>query len=378
MSNQSIGLIPLLVAMILDNYFTYVIPFLVCTTLCALGFLLLFVFRKDVIYQFLLIPTTLTLLLYSIFFLFNLHSILETYSILIAETLLVVVLAFFGFTKRTVLAKVRNSVVSAHRGTLIRTSLNEAYFMGQITQNLFTFHLFFILMYIHMPESARSTGVEHFLYRYLPIIIGLFILIYGQIRTQMMYGGLRKEVWLPVLNEKGQIIGSIARSVSRSSKKKYYHPIIRVAVVYNGMLYLRKRKKDEYVSPDLLDYPYQRYIRFRQSIESALHETFGKLAEDKSIEPRLMIRHTFENEHVKHLVNLYVVCLRTEEQLKHFTGGKLWTPKQIEDNLGAGIFSEYFEHEFSYLQTTVLLAESVGCGYDNGTPAGDTYMSADS
>lgn len=357
MSNQAIGLLPLLIAMFMDNYFTYIIPFIVGISLCFLGFLLLFIFQKDRIYQFLLIPTTFTLLLYAVFFLFNLHDILETYSTLIAETLLVVILAFMGFTRRSVLIKVRNSVLSTHRRTLIRTTLNEAYFMGQITQNLYTFHLFFILMYIHMPESARSTEVEHFLYHHLAIIIGIFIFIYGQIRTQMMHGGLRKEIWLPILNDKGRVVGSMARSVSRSSKGKYYHPIIRVAVIYNGMLYLTKRKKDEYVSPDLLDYPLHRYIRFRQSVDSALRDTLGKLADDKSIEPRLMIRYTFENDHAKHLVHLYTICIRSEEQLKHFAGGKPWTTNQIADNMDAGIFCEYFEKEFPYLQSTVLLAE---------------------
>lgn len=39
--------------------------------------------------------------------------------------------------------------------------------------------------------------------------------------------------------------------------------------------------------------------------------------------------------------------------------GKLWTTKQIEDNLNSGIFSEYFNEEFAYLQNTVLLAENL-------------------
>ena len=166
-----------------------------------------------------------------------------------------------------------------------------------------------------------------------------------------------------VLN-KGKVIGCIARSVSRSLPKKYYHPIVRIAVIHNGMLYLMKRSKDAFVSPDTIDYPFHSYVLFRHSIESTVRESVGELAEQQDVNPRFLIRYTFENEKVKHLVSLYVICLRTEEQLSQCkrAGGKLWTAKQIEENLQSGVFSEYFEQEFSYLQNTILLAENFCCG----------------
>jgi len=66
---------------------------------------------------------------------------------------------------------------------------------------------------------------------------------------------------------------------------------------------------------------------------------------------------------VKHLVNLYVMCVRSEEVMDQIKqpNGKLWTSKQIEENLSSGVFSEYFEQEFAYLQNTVLLAENFCC-----------------
>ena len=120
----------------------------------------------------------------------------------------------------------------------------------------------------------------------------------------------------------------------------------------------------EFVSPDTMDYPFHNYVLFRHSIDSTVKETLGSLAQDKSIAPRFLIRYTFENEKVKHLVSLYVICLRTEEQLNQCKrrSGKLWTAKQIEENLSSGVFSEYFEKEFAYLQNTILFAESFCCG----------------
>ena len=152
-----------------------------------------------------------------------------------------------------------------------------------------------------------------------------------------MQGSLRKEMWLPVLNDGGKVIGCIARSVSRSLPKKYYHPVVRVAVIYQGMLYLVNRGKKSFVSPDTIDYPFYSYVLFRHSIESTVRETMGGLGEKEDVMPRFLIRYTFENEKVKHLVNLYVMCVRSEkvmDQIKQ-PNGKLWTSKQIEENLGS-------------------------------------------
>ena len=51
---------------------------------------------------------------------------------------------------------------------------------------------------------------------------------------------------------------------------------------------------------------------------------------------------------------------RTEEQLEPFKapGSKLWTVKQIEENIVSGVFSKMFESEFPYFKSTVLLAEN--------------------
>ena len=298
LDNQAIGLLPLLLFMFLDNYFSYLL------------------------------------------------------------------LAIVGFTRRTVIQRIRDSKRPSFKRTLLRTTLNEFYFLAQLVQNLYTLHLFIILLYSILPETMQNMRTERFLYRELGLVIGVLVIVYEQIRLSLMQGSLKKEMWLPVLNDNGKVIGCIARSVSRSLPKKYYHPIVRIAVVYNGMLYLVRRSKDEFVSPDTMDYPFHNYVLFRHSIDSTVKETLGSLAQDKSIAPRFLIRYTFENEKVKHLVSLYVICLRTEEQLNQCKrrSGKLWTAKQIEENLSSGVFSEYFEKEFAYLQNTILFAESFCCG----------------
>lgn len=361
LDNQAVGLLPLLLFMFLDNFFSYILSFVICVTFFLFCIVLFHLLRKDRVYQFMLLPSAGTLVLYSLFILLKLEPMLFLYSPLVTELLLVATLTIIGFTKRTVLRHVHNFQTTNYKRTMIRTTLNEFYFVSRLTQDLYTLHLFIILLYSILPDSLQSIRTEQFLYRYLGVLIGFGIIFYEQIRIRLMHGNLQKELWLPVLNEKGKVIGCIARSVSRALPKKYYHPVVRVAVTFNGMLYLVKRSTSEFVSSNTVDYPLHGYVLFRHSISSAVKEMIGDLAKDASVTPRFLIRYTFENEKVKHLVSLFVISLRTEDQLEQYkqSSGKLWTTKQIEDNLNAGIFSEYFEREYPYLQNTILFADRI-------------------
>ena len=238
LDNQAIGLLPLLLFMFLDNYFSYLLSFIIGVTFCFVCIFLFQVLSKDKVYQFMLLPSAGTLVLYSVFLCLKLEPVLFIYSPLITEVLLVVALAIVGFTRRTVIQRIRDSKRPSFKRTLLRTTLNEFYFLAQLVQNLYTLHLFIILLYSILPETMQNMRTERFLYRELGLVIGVLVIVYEQIRLSLMQGSLKKEMWVPVLNDNGKVIGCIARSVSRSLPKKYYHPIVRIAVVYNGMLYL--------------------------------------------------------------------------------------------------------------------------------------------
>lgn len=363
MQNQAIGLIPILLFMFLDNFFSYKLSFIIAVVFCLLCIFLYQILSKDKVYQFMLLPAATTFILYALFIVARLEPVLFAYSPILTEVLLVVVLAVLGFFKRYTLRRIRDSRHPGYKRTQMRTTLNEFYFLVQIVQNLYTLHLFIIIFFTMLPEDMQNMHAERFLYRELGIIIGIGIIIYEQIRLSMMQGRLKKEMWLPVLDDSGKVIGCMARSVSRSIPKKYYHPIVRIVVVYQGKLYLAHRKKDDFVSPDTLDHPLHQYVIFRHTIDNTVKEIMSSKVPESDIAPRSMIHYTYENDRVKHLVYLFVICVRSEEQFEGFKqlNGKLWTTKQIEENIGKGVFSGYFEEEFPYLKNTVLFAENY-CG----------------
>ena len=362
--NQALGILPLLLFLLLDNYISYLQAYTVSAIFCILSMFVFHILRKDKIYSFMLLPSFLTLILYAFFLIFmRVEEVLAVYTPLITEILLIIVLTVVKIVKKPLLHRVRDAQHPAYEKTHNLTMLNEFFFIAQLFRNLYILHLLGIAFYNILPEEMKDIRFNRFLYRDMGLIIGVAVIVYEQIRLLMVRGRLKKEMWLPVLNDKGSVIGCIAYSVSRLLPKKYYHPIVRIALVHKGMLYLAKRNEYAYVSASMIDYPFYRYGLFRQSIEAAAQEAVeGLKTLVGKIQPRLLIRYTFENERVKHQVSLFVICIQDEqviEQYKQVQDGKLWSIQQIEENLGKGIFSVYFEREFSYLKNTILLAENL-------------------
>lgn len=80
LDNQAIGLVPLLLFMFLDNYFSYLLSFIIGVTFCFVCIFLFQILSKDKVYQFLLLPAATTLVLYSIFLCLRLEPVLFIYS----------------------------------------------------------------------------------------------------------------------------------------------------------------------------------------------------------------------------------------------------------------------------------------------------------
>ncbi|MDR1103227.1 MAG: hypothetical protein LBL42_05670 [Tannerella sp.] len=360
LSSQATGLLPLLLLMALSALYPNRISFVFTAVICT-GSLVLFscLWRKN-IFLFMLLPVAAALALYSVFFYSGLESALYTYTPLITEWMLVVTLSLSGTFRRTVLRRIRKSGHPVRKQAQFRTAVAEYFHVAQIVQNLYTLHFFALLFYIILFESHRVTGVERFLYHQAPFVIGLLVIVYEQVRLYLVHRRLQQEKWLPVLNGKGKVIGRIAYSVSIGSSAKHCHPVVRVAVVCRGMLYLTKLAADSPVSPGALDYPILGYVLFKRTLEQTIRDLAGRIMPRRLLNLHFLVRYLFQDEKVCSLVSLYATTLKSEDEFVKYIGsasGKLWTRKQIEENLGKGVFSKYFEEEYPYLQNTVLLAE---------------------
>jgi hypothetical protein len=242
----------------------------------------------------------------------------------------------------------------------IKNNLSESFRVAFQTQYGLSIHLLFVLL-LHI---FGATGSQLFIVvaelLTCQIILATIILAESA-RLRILDKKLHNEEWLPIITEQGAVTGKVARSVTKDLKNKYMHPIVRIALSYDGKIYLCERKQSYLLSPGLLDYPFEKYVLFGQEIDATVRKCIREKCGDIDIPLRFLLKYVFENDITKRLVFLYTSDIKNETLFNslNLNGGKLWTISQIDDNMGTGTFSECFELEYEYLKNTVLLMKGL-------------------
>lgn len=246
--------------------------------------------------------------------------------------------------------------LTKNNNPLIKNYWAESFRVAFQSQYGLSIHLLIVLLYF-IFESVNSSVFDRFgIILVAQIIIGI-IIVGETIRLHILDKKLYKEEWLPVVTEKGDVTGRIAKSVTKDMKNRFMHPVVRVALIYKGRIYLKNRDESRLLNPGMLDYPFEKYMQYDHDIDEAVHNSIRKECGAHNIPLRFLLKYIFENTTTKRLIYLYVSVIEDEETFNriHLQGGKLWTEAQIEDNMGEGVFSECFELEFEYLKNTVLM-----------------------
>jgi len=300
------------------------------------------------------IALTLTLVLW--FFMENVATT-NMFYIISYEMILFVLLVISRFLKTYIsmyLGRKKPSIAQ-------KTFLGEYFEVAKLSQYLITFHLFIVIIYRYVYENINIwESLDSFFYFWVPIIFATIIIIYEETKTRNIVKHLRKEEWLPIVNESGEVTGRVAKSVSLKMKNRFMHPVVRVALVHEGNLYLQKRPSNDILDPSTYDHPFEKYMLFNHEINIAVRNSITRALDMQDLPFNFLLKYVYENEISKRLIFLFVSRVETESQLEsiNLLKGKFWTMKQIEDSLAdEGVFSECFQLEYEYLKNTVLQPE---------------------
>lgn len=359
--NPGWGFLPLLVFVFLDNFISQQFAFAcgIFANIIGVG-IFSFLFRNTV-QQFMLYLTGLVLLCYAIIMYFPISSQLTNYPALTIEMIWLILLTTLIPFRPAILSRFVERTDGTYSISL-RNSVKEFLFVSTILRPLLTIHLLVTLAYYLITNNYEQGIIQTILDKEMFIVLCVGIFIYEMIRLKFISDKLRNETWLPVVDAKGKVIGRIARSESLSRHAaKYTHPLVRCVVMHKGMLYLKERKHGLHSELKKIDIPFFKLVVFRQTIEQALQKLIGPKFKQYGEEPRFLLQYLFDNGKAKNLVSLYLINVKSEALAAELGRdlGKLWTVRQIDENIDAGIFSEYFEQEYVYLKNTVLLAESL-------------------
>ena len=204
----------------------------------------------------------------------------------------------------------------------------------------------------HIPVNNLK-----YLYAFTLVFVGLF----ESIRVFIIRSRLINEDWVPVVDEKGKVTGSVQYQPNTLTDERLIHPVVRLYFVDNGMIYLQQRKPDETSEPRLWDASLSRRVRMTESIDGVLQRYTKKLYNQEQQKFLFLTNYLYKGKSDDQYIYLFVSC-KTDElepQKEEVFQTKWWTTRQIDDNIGTGVFTERFEREYDFLKRSGLLEKDI-------------------
>ena len=197
---------------------------------------------------------------------------------------------------------------------------------------------------------------------------GLFYIIMGgyfafefirnKIKYKKEFKQMEDEEWVPVVDDKGNVIGKAPRSKVHKGEK-ILHPVVHMHVINKKkMIYLQKRPMHKLVQPGKWDTAVGGHISVDEQLESALQREAREEIGLENFEARLVTKYKWETELEAELVFMFIawhngaLSVDTDE----VDEGKYWSVKQVNQQLGKDVFTPNFEHEFKLLKEKGLVS----------------------
>lgn len=209
----------------------------------------------------------------------------------------------------------------------------------------------------------------------------LYILFAGVALTQFASAKMRSsraatggEEMLPLIDETGKVIGIAPRSECHKGPGKL-HPVVHLQIVDGrGGMYLQKRASSKDIQPGMWDSAVGGHVSAGEDLDAALarelREELGvtRLAIEASgarVEP--ILRYRWDTDRESELVFSYIVTYSGPftPDVGEIEEGRFWSFADIRANLGMGMFTPNFEHEYGLIEKAA--AEAARAGMADGT-----------
>lgn len=240
---------------------------------------------------------------------------------------------------------------------------NELFRVAKILMMITMFYLLvaLVLEALNAPNQDKLLNIVKYCYAFGVGFIGIF----ETIRVFIVRNRLMNEDWLPVVDEEGKVTGSVQYQPGTESESRLMHPVVRLYFIENGKIFLQQRKANDRSEPLHWDASLSRQVRMSESIIMALKKFTRKLYQIEPLKYLFLTNYIYHGKFSNQYIYLFVLCksdgIQPQEGEVYLT--KWWTQKQIEAELGAGVFTERFEKEYEYLKRSGLL-EQDGCDCD--------------
>ena len=348
------GLIPLLVYILADEFWGMKVGLIVAVSIGILELLIAW-FRKRELDRFVLLDTLLLLLLSVLSYLFENEIFFKVKPAMI-DLVLVALLSLSLFTRIDPLA----AMSQRYMGDLKIDDRQKE----QFRRNLW------VLFWITLVHTLMVLWAAFFLSKEIWAFISSFAL-FIMMGVYMGFELLRHkffapksrpvyqdaEEWLPVVDEQGEILGKALRSHCHNGSKTL-HPVVHLNLLGQfRTIYLQKRAPDKLIQPGKWDTSVGGHVAYGESLEAALYRESIEEIGLKMFEAVPALKYVWKTDIESELVYTYLTYQGTPNPAgsAEITDGRFWKFTEIDQNLGKGIFTPNFEHEYKLLKISGLL-----------------------
>ncbi len=156
------------------------------------------------------------------------------------------------------------------------------------------------------------------------------------------------EEMFPIVDEDGNILGSVTRDNAHDGSK-ILHPVVHLHVFNSkGELYLQHRPAWKDIQPDKWDTAVGGHIDLGENVEQALQREVREELGITNFTPISLGHYVFESKRERELVYVHQCVYNgaVRPSKDELSGGRFWTSQEIADNIGKGVFTPNFEHEY--------------------------------
>jgi len=160
-----------------------------------------------------------------------------------------------------------------------------------------------------------------------------------------------KAEWVPLVDEKGMLIGKATRAEVHRGPGKL-HPVIHLHLINSkGEIYLQKRSRLKDTFPGKWDTSVGGHVDLGETIEQALLRETAEELNITGINPIPLTQYKWETNIESELVFSFRAIYNATPVFnkQEIDEGMFWTITEIKKNLGTGAFTPNFENEFPIL-----------------------------
>lgn len=262
------------------------------------------------------------------------------------ELILVAVLAVSAFSKVNIIGLMgqrylKDAQFNEAQMAQMRLSLKSLFY-------IFAAHTLLVFYSTFFMSKAAWAFISGGLFYAL---FGVYFLIelYRQKKKQKQ---LLNEEWIPLVDEQGRITGKAPRSQVHNGSK-LLHPVVHLHVInHNKAILVQKRTMSKLIQPGKWDTTVGGHISAGETLEQALKKEAFEEIGLVDFSAKMVKSYKWESDVEAELVYMFITYdfKNFKVQSEEVEEARFWTKKQIENNLGKGVFTPNFELEFGWLK----------------------------